>query len=186
MPKMKTKKEDKQSRKASAVAKKNTLLISPKLLANLRNKGIIAFKQMTDDEQKEVWKWSKGVIRQYKSTLEADPSNIRNIKDLPFPKEDIQLAIKLALPLYISKDMQSAVKMLKTAYKEIGTFQVIENENKKELLNKTDPKHRRSFADNKTINPLSDKHIDITISEQKVLLQEINDFVNDLEAIMRD
>jgi hypothetical protein len=146
----------------------------------------MAFKQMTDDEQKDVWNWSKEVIQQYRSVLEAHPSNIRNIEDLPFPKDDIKLAIKLSLPLYLSKDMPSMVKMLKTAYKDLGTFQFIDDVDKKELLARADLKRKASSQNNKTIYPISDKYTELAISEQKALIQEINDFVADLESIMRD
>ena len=55
---MNPKKENRQSHKSSVTKKNNTLLISSKLMANLKNKDIMALKQMTDDEQKEVWNWS--------------------------------------------------------------------------------------------------------------------------------
>jgi hypothetical protein len=109
---------------------------------------------------------------------------------MPFPKEDIKLAIKLSLPLYISKDMQSMVKKLKTAYREIGTFQFIEDADKKKLLSRANLRRRASSKNNKTIYPLSDKYSDkyteIAVSEQKALLKEINDFVNNLQSIMPD
>jgi hypothetical protein len=184
--KMNAKKENQQGRKSPAAEKNNMLLISSKLMADLKNRGIMAFKQMTDDEQKDVWNWSKEVIQQYRSVLEAHPSNIRNIEDLPFPKDDIKLAIKLSLPLYLSKDMPSMVKMLKTAYKDLGTFQFIDDVDKKELLARADLKRKASSQNNKTIYPISDKYTELAISEQKALIQEINDFVADLESIMRD
>jgi hypothetical protein len=186
MQKMNTKKEKTPNRKATADDKNNPLLISSKLMADLKNKGIIAFKKMTHDEQKKVWKWAKNVIQQYRGVIEANPSNIRNIEELPFSKEDIKLAIKLSLPLYISKDMQSVVKRLKTAYREIGTFQIIENLDKKEMLARADLKRKASSHSNKTIYPISDKYTALAVSEQKALLQDINDFVADLESIMRD
>lgn len=186
MLKMSVKKENQHSLKSSAVEKNNTLLISSKLMADLKNKGIVAFKQMTDDEQERVWNWAKEVIQQYRSVLEAHPANIRNIEDLPFPKDDIKLAIKLSLPLYLSKDMQSMVKMLKTAYREIGTFQLLDDVLNKELLARADLKRKAYSQNNKTIYPLSDKYTELAVSEQKALLQEINDFVADLESIMRD
>ena len=184
--KMKTKREKQQRRKALAAEENNALVISSQLMADLKNKGILAFKQMTDDEQKKVWNWSKEVVQQYRTVHEADPSNIRNIDDLPFPKEDIKLAIKLSLPLYLSKDMQSVVKMLKTAYKDIGTFQFIDDADKKELLSRVDPKRRASAQNNGNPYPLYDKYAEVIISEQKALLQEINDFITDMESIMQD
>ena len=186
MLKMNAKKENRNGRKRSAAAESNSLLISSKLMADLKNRGIIAFKQMSDDEQKRVWHWSKEVIKQYRSVLEAHPSNIRNIENLPFPKEDVQLAIKLSLPFYLSKDTQSVVKRLKTAYREIGTFQHIEDVDKRELLSRENLKRKASSRYNKTIYPLSDKYTALAVSEQKALLQDINDFVADLESIMKD
>jgi hypothetical protein len=183
---MNTKKERQENPESPAAEENNTLLISSKLMADLKNRGIEAFKQMTDDEQKSVWDWSKEVIRQYRSVLEAYPANIRDIEDLPFPKDDIKLAIKLSLPLYLSKNMQSMVKMLKTAYREIGTFQLLDDVLNKELLARADLKRRASSQSNKTIYPLSDKYTQLAVSEQKALMQEINDFVTDLESIMRD
>jgi hypothetical protein len=183
MYEMSTKKEHLQGRRATVSEENNPLLISSRLMADLKNKGIRAFKKMTDEEQKKVWKWSTEVIGEYRSVLEADPSNIRNIEDLPFPKEDIKLAIKLSLPLYISKDMHSIVKLLKTAYKDLGTFQLIEDADKKELLARASLKRRASSQNNKTIYPLADKYTQLAVSEQKALLEEINDFVTDLEAI---
>ena len=184
---MNAKKKRQEKSESPAAEENNTLLISSKLMADLKNRGIEAFKQMTDDEQKSVWDWSKEVIRQYRSVLEAKPSNIRNIEDLPFPKEDIKLAIQLSMPLYISKDLQSVIKMLKNVYKDIGTFQFIEDVDKKELLARADLKRRASSQNqkNKTIYPLSDKYTEMSVSEQKALLEEINNFVADLESIMR-
>jgi hypothetical protein len=183
---MSGKKESQQSRKASAPEENNALLISSKRMADLKNKGIMAFKQMTDNEQKKIWNWSKDVVQQYRSVLEADPGNIRDIEDLPFPKEDIKLAIKLSLTLYIAKDMQSVIKVLKNAYKDIGTFQSIDDVDKKELRSRTDPKRKASSQKHRTTYPLSDKYTELIVSEQKVLLQEINDFAEDLESVMRD
>jgi len=183
--KPKTRKKARRTRQNDAAGKNDMLLISSSLLADLKNMGILAFKQMTDNEQKTVWKWSKEVIRRYRSVLEAYPGNIRDVEDLPFPKEDIKLAIKLSLPLYISKDMQSMVKMLKTSYKEIGTFQIIDDSDKKKLRTRADSERRSPSQNNRKVYPVTDKYTEITVSEKKALLQEINDFVTDLESTMR-
>jgi hypothetical protein len=82
--------------------------------------------------------------------------------------------------------MQSVVKMLKTAYKDIGTFQFIDDADKKELRSRVHPKRRASAQNDANPHPLYDKYAEVIISEQKALLQEINDFVTDLESIMQD
>ena len=183
--KPKTGKNVRRALRNEIAGKNDMLLISSSLLANLKNMGILAFKQMTDAEQKTVWKWSKEVIRRYRSVLEAHPGNIRDVEDLPFPKEDIKLAIKLSLPLYISKDMQSMVKMLKTSYKEIGTFQIIDDSDKKRLPSRENSDRRSPSQNNRKVYPVTDKYTEIAVSEKKALLQEINDFVTDLESTMR-
>jgi len=156
MVKMKAKIVNKQAFRTSAARENNALLVSSKILADLKYKGILAFKQMTDDDQKRVWQWSKEVVKQYLIKLESDPSNIRNVEILPFSEDDIKLAIKLVIPFYISKDMQSMVKKLKAAYKEIGTFQTIggiEDKEKRILPSKTDSKRVTSSQNPRTLNP---------------------------------
>ena len=74
--KPKTGKNVRRTLRNEIAGKNDMLLISSSLLANLKNMGILAFKQMTDAEQKTVWKWSKEVIRRYRSVLEAHPGNI--------------------------------------------------------------------------------------------------------------
>jgi hypothetical protein len=186
MFKPKKRNKDRQRSQSAAVKEDDMLLVSPKLLANLKNKGILAFKHMTDDEQKKVWKWSQKVVQRYRNVLETHTGNIRNLEDLPFPKEDIKLAIKLSLPLYLSKDMQSMVKILKNAYKEIGTFQNMDDFDDPKLPSRADSKRKSSEQRTKTTYPLADKYTELTISEQKALMQEINDFVTDLESTMRN
>ena len=177
-----------QSSQAAGSGKGNgkTLFVSSKLLANLRNEGIMAFKKMSDDEQKRIWQWSKEVIRQYQIVLEADRSNIRNLEDLPFPKEDIKLAIKLSLPLYISKDMQSVVRMLKTAYKDIGAFQPIDPEDKGHLSSEAAGQGEVGSEQYQEALLCYERYMGVVVSEKKGLLQEINSYIIDLEALARD
>jgi hypothetical protein len=179
----KTRKEDGQRGQTAAPEKNNTLLISAKLLIDLKNKGITAFRQMTDDEQKRVWKWSREVIRKYHHVLETDPSNIRAMEDLPFPKEDIKLAIKLLLPFYISKDVQSMVKMLKTAYKEMGAFQTIDPQDKKPVSSAAAKKGKAAAEQYQNALRSYDKYMELVVSEKKGLLQEIDNFISGLQAL---
>ncbi len=107
-------------------------------MRNLKAKGLYAFKDMNEEEQRCVWDWSKEVIRHYRRTLERNPANIRPVDELPFPKDEIKLAIQLSLPIYVQKNIQSMVKTLKTSYKELGVFQSIEPEDKEKLRKTSD------------------------------------------------
>ena len=70
-----------------------------KLLKDFKRKGLSAFKNMNEEEQKALISWSKNVTRQYTNLIGNDLSNIRDKKDLPYAREDIKFAIKLMLPI---------------------------------------------------------------------------------------
>ena len=177
----KRKKRDTYDRYRAAAEEADKTVISSEILAALKRKGIVAFRQLTDDEQKRVWQWCNEVVQHFRGVLETDPRNIRNVENLAFPKEDIKLAIKMLLPLFISKDMHSMVRKLKNAYQEIGTFQTIDPKDHAYL---TDIANSQAKVTSKTQYPelvrAKDRYMELVISEKKGLLHEINNFVNDL------
>lgn len=156
--------------------------ISPELLARLRKKGIATFEQLSDKEQTDVWEWSREVIRSYRNTLETDQRNVRDLAELPFTKDDIKLAIKIALPLYVSKDLQRMIRALKNAYKELGAFQDLDRltAEKKTLR---DNLVGFLLRNGKTSSDGADKNMDLIVSEKKALTEEINSFVADLDSL---
>ena len=177
-------KREHHDRHLAAVGETVKISISSRLKADLKNKGISAFKQLSDDEQKRVWQWCNEVVRQYRGVLETDPRNIRNVESLPFPKEDIRLALKMLLPLYISKGMHSMVRKLKNAYQETGTFQTIDLQDQAVLSTETTRKEKQvSKKQYSDVDRANDKYMERIISEKKGLLQDINNFVNELEAL---
>lgn len=177
----------KKDRHVAAAGEPNRTSISPRLKADLKNKGITAFKQLNDDEQKGVWQWCNEVVRQYRGVLETDPRNIRNVESLPFPKEDIRLALKMLLPLYISKGMHSMVRKLKNAYQETGTFQTIDPQDHAYPSTETTPKKKQiSKKQYSDVGRANDEYMEQIISEKKGLLEDINNFVNELEALTSD
>jgi hypothetical protein len=154
--------------------------ISPKLVAKLRKREIAVFQQLSEEEQARVWEWSRTIIREYRSALESNPNNIRNVEDLPAPKDDIKLAIKIALPIYVSKDLQRMIKVLKNAYKELGAFQPLDR------MKDSNTSGRRSGLKSKNngrgADVTSDADTALIVSEKKALTEEINNFVTDLES----
>jgi hypothetical protein len=179
----KTKKRDAYDPFGAAAEEATKTAISSGIIADLKHKGIVAFRQLTDDEQKRVWQWCNEVVQYYRAVLETDPKNIRNVESLAFPKEDIKLAMKMLLPLFISKDMHSMVRKLKNAYQEIGTFQTIDPKDREYLCAIATS---RAKVNSNTQYPelvrAKDKYMELVISEKKGLLQEINNYVNELET----
>jgi hypothetical protein len=91
--------------------------------------------------------------------------------------------MKLSLPLYISKDMQSMVRILKTVYKEIGAFKSIDPKVVERRATVSAAQEAPSIEE-QSQNELRDKDrlMELVVSEKKVLLQEINDFIIQLET----
>jgi hypothetical protein len=153
------------------------------LLRALRTTGFYAIKGMSEKEQRRVWDWSKEVIRKYRRTLERNPANIRPVEELPFPKEEIKLAIQLSLPFYEQKNIQSMVKKLKTSYKELGVFQSIEPEDKDKLSKMSGQQDKLSVEPYREGLEVLGKYMEMVITEKKSLIEEINDFSNRMENL---
>ena len=152
-----------------------------KLLQILQARGLYAFKDMSDSEQRRVWFWSKNVIRHYRFVLERNPANIRAAEDMPFSKEEVKLAIKLALPFYAQKNVHGMVKNLKSIYKELGCFQDIEATDKAKLRKSYVRRDKASTAPYHELLKIHEKYIQTVISEKKSLLAEITAYADKLK-----
>jgi hypothetical protein len=151
------------------------------LLKNFKSKGTSALKELSENELKAVVNWSKEVIRQYTNLIDNDLSNIKDIADLPYPKERIKLAIKMMLPIFIPNGPQSMIKKLKLAYQELGSFQQIDTCDYGRIMSPESSKDAKSSKKiHKSLN-IYNKYLEITISERKILSQEIENYVNDLK-----
>jgi len=151
------------------------------VLKNYKSKGTSALKELRENELKAVINWSKEVIRQYTNLIDNDLSNIKDIADLPYSKERIKLAIKMMLPIFIPNGPQSMIKKLNLAYQELGSFQQIDTGDYGRI---TSPESSKDVKSSKKIhNNLSmySKYLEITISERKILFQEIETYVSDLK-----
>jgi hypothetical protein len=166
----------------SRVEKSELPDISPKLVAKMRKQEIAVFQQLSEEEQVRVWEWSRTIIQEYRSTLESNPNNIRDVEDLPAPKDDIKLAIKIALPIYVSKDLQRMIKVLKNAYKELGAFQPLDAMKKDSSISKY-PSGLKTKNNGRKFGAPSDADTELIVSEKKALTEEIRSFVSDLESL---
>jgi hypothetical protein len=161
----------------------STAASNDELLQILRARGFYAFKDMSDEEQRRIWHWSKDVIRLYRKALQSNPANIRPLDDLPLPKEKIKLAIKLALPFYAQKNIQSMVKNLRSLYKELGCFQSFDAEDKEKLRKSYGRQADASVVPSRQMLEIHEKYMETVISEKKSLLEEINNFASGLEGL---
>lgn len=151
------------------------------LLKDFKRRGLSAFKDMNEKEQKALVNWSKNVTQQYTFLIDNDLSNIKDQADLPYPKEGIKLAIKMMLPIYISNGLPNMVKKLKLAYQELGSFQQIAPGNNKRIQSPATSKDPNSSKKIRESLNIYDEYLEITVSEKKILFQEIEKYVDDLK-----
>ncbi|MGD8523114.1 MAG: hypothetical protein PVF56_18345 [Desulfobacterales bacterium] len=151
------------------------------LLKDFKRRGLSAFKDMNEKEQKALVNWSKNVTQQYTFLIDNDLSNIKDQADLPYPKEGIKLAIKMMLPIYISNGLPNMLKKLKLAYQELGSFQQIAPGNNKRIQSPATSKDPNSSKKIRESLNIYDEYLEITVSEKKILFQEIEKYVDDLK-----
>lgn len=156
------------------------------LLKDLRRKGISAFKDLKTKEQKAVIDWSKVVTREYFHLVDNNLSNVKDIADLPYPKEDIKLALKMILPIYVSSGPRSMIKRLKLAYQELGAFQQINTSDKETILDPTVDRNTDNSKKMRDRLALYDKYLKVTIAERKILVQEIGNYVENMKYSNRN
>ena len=126
-------------------------------LKAMRDRGLAALTDMTQKEQVQVVNWAQDVFNRYRIVIKKHPGKIKNSSDLPFPKEEIRLAIKVLLPAYLDKASVEVLDELKEKYVGLGAFQKMDQP--------------------------EDVLMELIISEQKILLEEINAFINDLSTL---
>jgi len=156
------------------------------LLKKIKRQGTSAFKDMNEKEQKAVFNWSKDITRQYTSLIENDLSNVKNLADLPCPKDDIKMAIRVMLPIFISNGPQGMVKKLKLAYQELGSFQQIGTGDIKRIMTPATSKVISSSQKMRQNLNTYNQYLEVTISERKILFREIENYVDGLKYMIQN
>jgi hypothetical protein len=126
-------------------------------LKAMRDWGLAALTKLNKSEQVQVVNWAQDVFDQYASVVEQYPHKIKDLAALPFEKDEIKTAIKTLLPAYLEKGSEDLLNELKDKYVGLGAFQKIDQ----------------------TESVL----IDLIISEQKVLLEDITAYLIELKML---
>lgn len=96
-----------------------------KLVADLKREGLMAAKGMSEQERDKVYQWAEPVIQQYGSTMTRYSELVNDVRVLPYPKEDIKLAIRFGLTSSVANEDQHGIELLKGGYMKLGSFQEI-------------------------------------------------------------
>jgi hypothetical protein len=177
---MNSTKEDNKSQ-AQPKGNENPPYVKDDILKQLRNDGVSALVRLEKDEQVQVINWAQDIVNQYGSILKENPVKIRNLTDLPCPKEDLKTAIKVLLPAYIAKGSDDILNLLKDRYIRLGAFQEIREEDKETIVKETNKIDQNTESTETALFPTYQKYMEIIISEQKILLDEVNSFIDDIQ-----
>jgi len=183
---MKSTQNDKKSDAASKINEKTSSDIEA-LLNRLRKTGITALRTMNKKAQMAVSNWAHDLVKQYNTVLKKNPVKLKDVKRLPSSKLDVKLAIKLLILASVKKGLEDhTLGNLRDKFVSLGAFQSVDQEEILKLMNLIHTTHKKPMdVDTAALTELN-KYMDLIISEQKVLIEEINSFIEDVRKIEKN
>ena len=150
-------------------------------IKDFRKKGLKIISDLSKDEQTMFVNWAQNVVDRYESLLQGNPSKIKNVVDLPCPKEELKIAIKVLLPAYLAKGSDDIVDLLKDRYVGLGVFQEFSQEDREAIIEESAGIDQNSESQDNSLFSAYHKYMQLILSEQKILLDDINAFIDDLQ-----
>ena len=157
------------------------------LLNKLRKMGIIAILNMNKKSQLTMSNWAHDIVNQYNAVLKNNPMKLKNITELPCSKMDAKLAIKFLMLGSVEKGLDDkTVSNLRDKFISLGSFQSIDQKDIVKLTKYIRDIKEKSMGNNTFSLPGFNKYMDLIISEQKALVEEINNFIEDIRKIKKN
>ena len=158
----------------------DTQVMIENYIREFRETGITVLASMPKKHQAIIINWAQDTVDQYGSALKEQPEKIKKIADLPFSKETIKIAIKTLVPAYVTKSSDNITAMLKDRYIRLSAFQEVKQEDDDAMDIQTNEMNRKSEESDNSLSPIFQNNMQVIISEQKILLEDINTYINDL------
>ena len=146
-----------------------------------RKAGLSALTELGNNDQASIANWAQDVVNRYGAILVEYPMKLKDEKDLPHTKETIKIAIKTLMPAYVLKGMEDSVKLLKDRYIRLSTFQEIDPEDKKTIVHMVNDENHTSPPSDTSLMPAHQKYMQLALSEEKILLEDITAFLGSLD-----
>lgn len=157
------------------------------LLKKLRKMGIIAILNMNKKSQMTMSNWAHDIVNQYNAVLKNNPMKLKNITELPCSKMDAKLAIKFLMLGSVEKGIDdNTASNLRDKFISLGSFQSIDQKDIVKLTKYIHDIKEKSMGNNTFSLPGFNKYMDLIISEQKALVEEINSFIEDIRKIKKN
>jgi hypothetical protein len=166
--------------------RKQSLLKIETLVNRLRKKGISAISSMSAAEQTQVASWAQDVFNAYGSVLEKLPSKLKDLSKLPYSKQDIKIAIKILFPIWRTRVSENMVNLLQDRYVRLSAFQEITEGDKDLIIREGKDINQTLETTAISTSSIDHKYMDLILAEKKVLLDEINVYINDLQIPKSD
>ena len=156
-------------------------------LNKLRKTEITAILTMDRKAQIAVLNWAHNLVNQYDAILKNNPMKLKDIAELPCSKMDAKLAIKFLMLTSVEKRLKdNTVVNLKDKFVSLGSFQPIDQKDIVKLIKYINNIQKKSMDADTPSFPELNKYMDLIISEQKALLDEINNFIEDIRKIKKN
>jgi hypothetical protein len=146
-----------------------------------RKAGLSALTELGNDDQAAIANWAQDVVNRYGAILVEYPLKLNDAKDLPHTKETIKIAIKTLLSAYVLKGMDDSISLLKDRYVRLSTFQEIDPEDKKTIFRTVNDENQTSPPTDTSLMPAHQKYMQLALSEEKILLEDITAFLGSLD-----
>jgi hypothetical protein len=157
------------------------------LLNTLRKTGITSILTMNKKAQMMMSSWARDLVSQYNAVLKNNPMKLKDITKLSCSKIDAKLAIKLLLMASVTKDTEDGMVVdLRNKFVSLGSFQSIDQKDLLKLKKYIGGIQKKSMSADVSSFPELNKYMNMIISEQKVLLHEINSFIEDIRKIKKE
>lgn len=180
-------KEDDNKLDANSKTDENSPSELETLLNKLRKRGITVILNMDKKAQIIVSNWANDLVNQYSAILKNNPMKLKNIADLSCSKMDVKLAIKILLLVSVEKVQENnTVFKLRDKFVSLGSFQSIDEKDTIKLIKYTRDIQNKSMETETSPFPELNKYMDLILSEQKALLEEINGFIEDIRKIKKN
>jgi hypothetical protein len=89
---------------------------------------------MSKEDKTSIVNWAQGVVEHYGSYLKEHTMKIKDVADLPLPKENLKIAIKALLPADLAKGSDDIVNLFKYSYVRLSAFEEISQEVKEAII----------------------------------------------------
>jgi hypothetical protein len=156
-----------------------------KLLNEIKDKGIFAFAGMSEENQVIITKWAYEISDRYVSVLKKHPTKIKDIAELPASKQEVKMAIKILLTAPVVKKSDEIVDTLKDRFVSIGAFQDIDQDDKEKMFEQDNKIETELEYTSSSEFSKYHKYLEVIISEQNALLDDVNNFINDLNELKK-